>query len=428
MLSSLNHLEEKMKKTGSPFYKSILVAVCFALLIYTVALAASGDLDTTFSGDGKIIQSFGGTQHRGMDVAVQADGKVVVVGEKWTAAGRDFAIARYNPNGSLDATFSGDGRQVINIGVTDQAVGVAIQTDGKIVVGGQTCNSDSSICDVAIVRLNPNGTLDASFSGDGKVITDFGSGDNGGFDLTMQGTKIVVAGYSHDGTSYNATVYRYLSNGSLDTTFSGDGILPINFGAEDFFNAVAYYSGKIYVTGHGDTPDYSAGDFITARINTNGTLDTTFSGDGKVKTSLGTQDLGLGLAINNGKVVVVGKSDDNIAIVQYTASGALDPTFSGDGKLRTNLGFSSPSLNGVTIQAGKIVASGGTGEDALLVRYTAAGNLDTTFSADGIVTADWGGVNDWYRSVIFKNARFYVVGSSKTASDVLRFIIAAYKP
>ena len=69
-----------MKKTGSPFYKSILIAVCLALMIYTVALAASGDLDTTFSGDGKIIQSFGGTGHIGYDVAVQADGKVVVVG------------------------------------------------------------------------------------------------------------------------------------------------------------------------------------------------------------------------------------------------------------------------------------------------------------------------------------------------------------
>ena len=417
-----------MKKTGSPFYKSILIAVCLALMIYTVALAASGDLDTTFSGDGRIMQSFGGYYHLGSNVAVQADGKVVAAGERVTAAGTDFAIARYNPNGTLDTTFSGDGRQVVNLGATDGIEGVAIQTDGKIVVGGETCDSRYTHCDVALVRLNSNGTLDTSFSGDGKVITDTGNWDNGGKDLTLQGSKILVSGYSEDAIGRVATVYRYLSDGSLDTTFSGDGILPIKFGEDDSFDAIVYYSGKIYVAGYSAISDYSVSDFITARLNLDGTLDTTFSGDGWVKTSLGTEDYGNDLAISGGKVIVVGYSDANIAILQYNASGALDPTFSGDGKLRANLGFSSPGLNGVTIQAGKIVAAGRTGEDALLVRYTAAGNLDTTFSADGIVTADWGGVNDWYRSVIFKNARLYVVGTSQTASDVLRFIIAAYKP
>jgi len=417
-----------MKKVTSPFYKSILVAICLALMIYTVALAASGDLDTTFSGDGKIIQSFGGTEHGGTDIAVQANGKVVAVGDKVTAVGRDFAIARYNPNGSLDATFSGDGRQVVNIGVMDQAMGVAIQTDGKIVVAGQTCNSNYSLCDVALARLNTNGTLDTSFSLDGKVITNFGSGDNGGADLSMQGNKILVVGYSHDGTSYNATVYRYLSNGSLDTTFSGDGILPINFGAVDFFTGVAVYSGKIYVAGYSATSDFNASDIIAARLNSNGTLDSTFSGDGKVKTNLGTLDYGFDLAISGGKVVVVGRSDGNIAIVQYTASGALDPTFSGDGSLVTDLGFPSPWLTTVAIQAGKIVGVGGTGVDGLLVRFTATGNRDTTFSADGIVTTDWGKGNDFYSSVVFKNARYYVVGNSKSTSNVNRFIVAAYKP
>jgi uncharacterized delta-60 repeat protein len=417
-----------MKKIASPFHRSTLVAVCLSLMIYTVAWAASGDLDTTFSGDGKIIQSFGGTEHAGTDIAVQADGKVVAVGDKVTATGRDFAIARYNPDGSLDTTFSGDGRQVVNIGVMDQAMGVAIQADGRIVVGGQTCNSDYSLCDVAFARLNTNGTLDTSLSGDGKVTTNFGSGDNGGGDLSMQGTKILVVGYSHDATSYNGTVYRYLSNGNLDTTFSGDGILPINFGAEDYLTGVALYSGKIYVTGYSQASDFSVSDIITARLNSNGTLDPTFSGDGRVKTNLGTNDYGFDLAISGGKVVVVGKSDSNIAIVQYTATGALDPTFSGDGKLKTNLGLPSPWLTRVVIQAGKIVAVGGAAFSGLLVRYTAAGDLDTTFSVDGIVTTDWAGGNDYYSSVVLKNARYYVVGTSTTASDVLRFIVAAYQP
>ena len=303
--------------------------------------------------------------------------------------------------------------------------GIAIQTDGKIVFSGTSC-IDGSTCDAALVRLNSNGTLDTSFGVNGKVTIDGLSGNS----LALQGNKIVGVGSVHDGTSWNGVVYRYNSNGSLDTTFSGDGILPINFGQEDFFYAVAVYSGKIYVMGDSGPSDWSEGDFIVARINSNGTLDTAFSGDGKVRTSLGTVDSPYDLAISSGKVIVVGFSDNNIAIVRYTASGALDTTFSGDGKLKSNLGFPSPVLRGVAIQSGKIVVSGktdGGSGDALLARFTSAGILDTTFSTDGIVTTDWGG-GETYSSVMFNNARLYVVGTSKTTSNVRRFIIAAYKP
>ncbi len=423
-----------MKLSNRSFRTSMSIAVILALLTVTVALAASGDLDTTFSGDGKIIQSFGGTQHRGWNVAVQTDGKIVVVGEKWLGDGsnRDFVIARYNTNGTLDTAFSGDGRQVVSVGAMDQAVGVAIQTDGKIVVGGQTCNAEGTICDVALVRLTSNGALDTTFSGDGKVTTDFASGDNGGFDLALLGGKIVVVGYLHDGASYNAAVYQYLPSGALDTTFSDDGILSINFGMDDSFNGVAVYSGKIYAAGWGIPAGDTAGDFITARINSNGSLDTTFSGDGKIRTNLGGNDQGREIAVSGGKVVVVGFSDTNAVILRFTASGVLDTTFSGDGKVITNLGLPSPALRGVTIQNGKIVVVGVTDaasgiSDGLIARFTPAGNLDTTFSADGIMFTNWGG-SDYYRSVVFKNARLYVVGESVTASDVRRFIIAAYQP
>jgi len=423
-----------IKKGNSPLYRSLLIAICLALMTYSVALAASGGLDTSFSGDGKIIQSFGGSQHVGWNVAIQSDGKIVVVGDKWLSnGGRDFAIARYNTNGTLDTTFNGNGRQVVSIGVLDQALSVAIQSDGKIVVGGQTCSADGAVCDVALVRLKTNGKLDTSFSGDGKVTTDIGSADNGGFDLTLQGSKIVVAGYMYDGSSYNATVYRYNANGSLDSTFNGDGILPIDFGQDDFFHGVIVNSGKIYVVGNSGPSDGSTSDFIAARINSNGTPDTTFSADGKVKTDLGGYDQANDLVISSGKVIVVGYSSTKLAIVQYTASGALDTTFSGDGKLTANLGFPSPIINGVAIQGGKIIVAGRTDRssrftgDGLLVRYTATGNLDTTFGHGGIVSTNWGG-GDSYRSVVFKNSRIYVVGTSTTASDLRRFIIASYLP
>jgi len=129
-------------------------------------------------------------------------------------------------------------------------------------------------------------------------------------------------------------------------------------------------------------------------------------------------------------VVVAGKSDGYIAIVRYTASGALDLTFSGDGKLKTNLGLLTPSLKKVVIQAGKIVAVGDTGgdnSDGLIVRYTPAGTLDTTFSVDGIATTNWGRT-DTYISVVLDNSHLYVVGRSLSYTTAWRFIVAAYQP
>jgi uncharacterized delta-60 repeat protein len=405
------------------------IAIVLALMTVTVALAASGDLDNTFSGDGKIVQSFGGAQHKGRGIAVQSDGKIVVIGEKvLNDDSHDFAIARYNTNGSLDTTFSMDGRQVVAIGVVDQALNVAIQTDGKIVVGGQTCALGGG-CDVALIRLNTDGALDKTFDGDGKVTTDVGLADNGGFDLVMLGNKIVVAGYMHDGTSYNAAVYRYNTNGSLDTTFSGDGILTIDFGMDDLIVKAAVYAGKIYVAGKTGPSESVSGDFIIARVNSDGSLDTTFSGDGKVITDLGGADEVGGMVVSGGKVIVVGCSDNYFAIVQYTASGALDPAFSGDGKMKAKFGYPSPRLFAVTIQSGKIIVVGGsdgTGGDAFLARYTADGNLDSTFGEGGIITTDWGG-GDVYRAVAFKDSRIYVVGHSNVAGT-LRFIVAAYLP
>ncbi len=433
-------------KVKFPFYKSVLLALCLALIIFSVALAASGGLDKTFSGDGRIMQDFGGISHLGMAVAVQSDGKVVVVGEKWLrTGGSDFAIARYQTNGALDTTFSGDGKQWVSVGPLnsdpaisrpiDKALSVVIQADGKIVVGGQTCTLDFKVCDVALARLNVNGTLDSNFGVDGKVITNFGadSADNGGYALALQGNKIVVAGYLRDGNSYGGAVYQYNANGSLDATFSGDGIMLVDFGQNDFLNAVIVNAGKIYVAGASRPYDAIAADFILARINIDGTLDTNFGVNGKVQTDLGVTDVASSLVISNKKIFLAGYSDNSLAIAKYATSGALDTTFDGDGIITLDGGLASPGIASVAIQGGKILIAGYTDRtssstgDAFLMRYTAAGKLDPTFSQDGLVLANWGGA-DRYNAVVFKNSRIYVVGTSKTTAGVNRFIIARYLP
>ena len=252
-------------------------------------------------------------------MALQADGKIVVVGSacSMNACG-DFALARYNPNGSLDTSFSGDGKQTTKLGVT---TGVAIQGDGKIIAVGY---GGPGFDDFALARYNPNGTLDASFSGDGKELTDFGGSDAANA-VALQGGKIVLAGTgSLGGTGgQNFAVARYKPNGSLDATFSGDGKQTTDFGSGDAANAVALQAdGKIVAAGRGA----GGGDFALARYRANGSLDSTFSGDGEQTTNFGfpTQfDGASGVALQgDGKIVAVGvgtgaSQTDDFALARY---------------------------------------------------------------------------------------------------------------
>ena len=153
-------------------------------------------------------------------MVVQASGKIVVVGNADTGgpALTDFALARYNPNGSLDTSFSGDdGRQTTGFQDFDEATAVALQASGKIVVVGYDGGTGG---DFALARYNPNGTLDAKFSGDGRQTTEFGSGDYA-LEVVLQGDgKIIAVGVGGAGDG-DFALARYNPNGSLDTSFSG---------------------------------------------------------------------------------------------------------------------------------------------------------------------------------------------------------------
>jgi uncharacterized delta-60 repeat protein len=230
----------------------------FALARYNT----TGSLDTSFSGDGKQETDFGGGDEA-TDVALQADGKVVAVGDAGFGSGSAFALARYNANGSLDTSFSEDGKQITSFDPGccdgDSASGVAIQANGKIVAVGSDGQGG-----FALARYNPNGSLDPSFSGEGMQETDFGVGFDFAADVTLQGDgKIVAVG--RGGPSVDFALARYNSNGSLDLTFSGDGKRTTDFGGFDFANGVALQGdGKIVAVGEGSGTDGTE-DFALAR-------------------------------------------------------------------------------------------------------------------------------------------------------------------
>jgi uncharacterized delta-60 repeat protein len=159
---------------------------------------------------------FFSTSNTASGVALQADGRIVVAGSLYQFAGsEDFALSRFNADGTTDPTFAGNGMAVTDFGGTsDIGHCVAVQSDGRIIVGGVSGGR------FAIVRFNPNGTLDTSFNSSGKVTTSFGSNPAVGSSMALQTDgKIVVAGSTHNGSDYDFAVARYHANGSQDTSF-----------------------------------------------------------------------------------------------------------------------------------------------------------------------------------------------------------------
>jgi uncharacterized delta-60 repeat protein len=398
----------------------------FALARYN----PDGSLDTSFSGNGRQRTDFGGDADGATGVALQADGKIVVVGDTGARdeSFSDFAFARYNPNGSLDASFSGDGKQTTDFGDFDLARGVALQANGKIVAVGVEFSAGG---DFALARYNPNGTLDPSFSGDGKQTTDFLGGFSGANGVALQGDgKIVAAGGRDTATSRDFALARYNPNGTLDPSFSGDGRQTTDFGDFDQANGVALQAnGKIVAVGRGGTTD----DFTVARYNPNGSLDTSFSSDGKQTTDFGDFDQANGVALQgDGKIVAVGiaSTANDFALARYNPNGTLDPSFSGDGKQTTDFGGFAQA-NGVALQAdSKIVAVGFGGASAVdfaLARYNPNGTLDTSFSGDGKQTTNSPGDEEATGVALQTDGKIVAVGhAGGNATD--DFALARYNP
>jgi uncharacterized delta-60 repeat protein len=408
-----------------------LLGTLISFVTVTVALAAPGDLDTTFSSDGRVLTDSGGRFDRVYGIAIQPNGKIVSVGYSEGAGGIDFLVTRYNANGSLDTTFSGDGRSTGNFGGNDTAYDVAFQSNDKIVVVGTTCNA-SNMCNVAIARLNANGSADSTFSGDGRVVTDFAKADNSARAITIQpDNKIVLAGTVFNGTDDDFAIYRYNSNGSLDTTFSGDGRVRFGFGSGRAESASAMdiqdSDGKIVVVGSSSS-SANGYDFALARLNPGGSLDATFSGDGRQLTSFGADDIAIGFAgLPDGRMVLVGQkiiwasSMSHFAIARYNPNGTLDTTFNVTGKKVFSIfpGFWSYAHDAFISTSGKIVVVGATDVggnifDFAVVRLNPGGGFDNTFSNDGKVTIDFGGDDLAYTLARQPSDGKYVLGGSSS--------------
>ncbi|MCP3996773.1 MAG: hypothetical protein GY722_17190, partial [bacterium] len=281
-----------------------------------------------------VTTTIGSSHAYGHSVTVQSDGKILVAGHSHDGSNWDFALARYNADGSLDATFDSDGILTTSLGSgDDEGYSVTVQSDGKILVAGYSHNGSND--DFALIRYNADGSLDTTFDSDGILITPLGSGNDYGWSVTVQSDgKILVAGESWNGTDYDFALTRYNADGSLDTTFDTDGKLTTAVGsANDYGWSVTVQSdGKILVAG--DSYNGSNYDFALTRYNADGSLDTTFDTDGIVTTPVGAlTDLGQSVTVqSDGKILVAGQSWNGtdafeFALTRYNADGSLDASF-----------------------------------------------------------------------------------------------------
>jgi uncharacterized delta-60 repeat protein len=395
------------------------------------SIANSGMLDPTF-GTGGIVTTPIGSVSSIKATTVQTDGKVVVAGLSHTASNQDFGVARYNTNGTLDNTFNGTGEVITSIGAgnaPDIALSIAIQGDGKIVVAGYTFNGGNS--DFSMVRYNTDGSLDNGFDGDGKLITSFGVSKNSEiFGIAIQPDgKIVAVGRAYSGTTYDFALARYNTDGTPDNSFDNDGkvITPISVGDDEAHSIIIQSDGKIVL---GGTSSF-ANIFALARYNTNGSLDNSFDVDGIVTTSISSGDVINSIALQgDGKIVVAGKThtgsnNDDFALARYNTNGSLDNSFDGDGKVIFAISSFNDVAYAVAMQAdGKILLAGSSGSfpnDFAVTRFNVNGSPDNTFDGDAKVITNIN-ADDMAFAMKLSGLRIYVAGQSN--NDM--FTIVAY--
>ena len=264
--------------------------------------------------------------------------------------------------GDLDSTFGSGGVVTTLVGNLSAHNAVAVQSDGKIIAVGDTTTSD---IDMALVRYETNGSLDLSFNGTGIVSTNFSGYDVARCVGIQDDGKILVAG--NDGSG-DFALARYLTNGSLDLSFGTNGkVITDFFGRVDVAKSLCIQSdGKIILAGYATAyiGSYSFYVFAVARYQENGALDPTFNGNGKVTTPLSISADATAVALqSDGKILLAGTANDGInddfAVVRYQSNGSLDTTFNGTGTLITNLFPNDNFLSSLAIQPDDKIVLGG---------------------------------------------------------------------
>lgn len=387
------------------------------------ALLSAGDLDPSFGVAGRVTTSFGAASQGAAAVAIQSDGKLVVSGNLFNGVNNDFAVARYNTDGSLDTTFGSLGKFTMDLGGDDYVKDVAVQEDGKIVlVGSRTIASQDVI---ALIRLNPDGSFDSEFGVNGAVFTsvDFNSlAKSVGFQTDG---KILVAGIYQNSahTQTGFALVRYNADGSLDSSFGNSGVVTTDFGSFAVADSlIVQTDGKIVV----------AGEPRIVRYNSDGSLDNTFGTGGSVAHDLQGLDIQVQ---SDGKIVVAGngQSQSHFAVNRYNQDGTADSTFGSAGSVVSNSGSVPTGLavqeDGKAIVLGYNATNNNGDSNFVLTRYNPDGSADFGFGPNGTVVTDFGFTGDGPSDVVIQpDGRIVAAGNSANRFALARYFSTSDQP
>ena len=350
------------------------------------ASAATWQLDTTFSDDGSLTTDTGGSGAVAA-LAIDSRGRIVAAGDGQIGDPPNpttvFTVARYKPDGTLDKSFGGDGKVTTQIvpGGFSYATSVAIDHKGRIVVGGFSDDVlPATDTNFAVARYNAGGKLDRSFGDGGVKTVDFGGYEDVLYSLAIDGENgIVAAGLNAIDASagtragdpgpalhYSFALARLGPDGRLDKSFGGDGRVTTQIGSSSYANAVAFdAANRIVAVGASDPPDADSG-FALARYKPDGSLDSSFDGDGTLTTTIAGAPYAVAksMAIDaDGRIVAGGwgttDHGEYFVLVRYNGNGSPDSSFSGDGKVMGADGTAPNYANSIALDsAGRIVAAG----------------------------------------------------------------------
>jgi uncharacterized delta-60 repeat protein len=432
------------RNRNNSWHYLILVAAMIGsfFIAGSTSIPTDGDLDSTFGNGGVVMTDFNTSTDLANAVALQPDGKLVVAGTTYVGndfSDEDFAIARYNPDGSLDTSFGTNGKVTTDFpGLAAVISAVVVQPDGKIVVAGGAYPLFTFAGDFKVARYNPNGSLDTSFGAGGIVTTVFPGDGSFAFALALQSDgKIIAAGTDFfdfnpgDMSDTDFALARYNLDGSLDTTFGNGGTVTTDFlGAEDdVFSVLIQPDGKIVAVGSANSP-FDFYDFAAARYLSNGTLDTTFGTGGKMRVDFGNQDMDIAsdAALQpDGKIVAAGTTvfdfgvEQDFALTRFNSNGTVDTTFGTGGLLLIDFDSFAQSANAVLIQLdGKIITVGYPNtelddSDFLLARCNPDGSLDPSFGVGGKVRTSLGDLNSAANDAVLQpDGKIVAVGWNPT--------------
>ena len=417
-----------------PHVRRSLVLLLLGFAAPESARAGQGGLDLSFGADGRVIASLPGGQVTGGAVAIQPDGRIVVVGTsivETSSTSFDLTVARFEADGSLDTTFGSGGWVRVDVNGTnrqDFGYGVALQDDGKIVaVGGDG--------DFIAVRLTTAGALDTTFSGDGKARTDV-SGFDEAWDVGIASDgKIVVAGSAN-----GFGVVRYLTDGTLDTTFSGDGRTSIRFstnGTDAGFALALQDDGKLDVAGS-ICPGGQPCTMGVERFLDDGTLDGTFGSGGLATISLtGSGDRARAIELTPSGILLGGIAGNagDFGIARLLDGGSPDSLFGTNGGTVTALGPDRyeealallPMEDGTILAVGRSFGPGFSPPSVALARYDSSGALDATFGAGGRILSSFGGSDEAFDAAV-QGDKIVVVGTHDSSMLVARYHLGDNTP